>query len=279
MPVVIPIIAAYASSVGTAALLAGSITIANVAAGLTMLGSVLSIAGTVTKNEKLSKIGNGLMLVGGATSLVNSLAGGTPAGAAAAAAKPGPPVVDATVQAGKIQAPPVLDTVVSPRTDLLTSPAQPLQGQGALLDASNPATQATNSVAAIQNPVAPTAAATAPPPPGTISTEAGLKTGLDKTGTQKPGIIASFLKDNAAATTVLGQGIVGAYQKQQEDLTARRKIEAEQKIRDFDEQRRIAFNTSVSGVQIQEKPWDNPLDQTQNQPGNRSLIGMVRNPA
>ena len=263
MPVVIPIIAAYASATGTAALLAGSFTIANVAAGITMLGSVLSIVGTVTKNEKLSKVGNGLMLVGGATSLINNLAGGTPAGPIKA--EPPPPVVDATVQAGQIQAPPVIEAgaPVVPGADTL-APATPITGEAL------PA--ATDSVAAAPTATvaAPTGNITPAPAPGTISPAPGL--------TPKPGIIASFLKDNAAATTVLGQGIVGAYQAKKEDDIAKRKIEEEQRVLAEEERRRQNFNTSVSGVQIQAKPWDNPLDQTQNQPGNRSLIGFARNP-
>lgn len=274
MPVIIPIIAAATAYSGTAALLAGTFTVANVAAGITMLGSVLSVVGTVTKNEKLSKIGNGLMLVGGATSLINNLAGGAGAGVPApteSAAATGAPAGEAVAQAGQIQTPSVLDTVASPGADLLTSPAAPLQGQGALLDASNPGTQATNSVAAVQNPVAPTATVAAVPAPGTISAAPGLA--------PKPGIIASFLKDNAAGVTVLGQGIMGAYQAKKDDDIAKRKIEEEQRVRAEEERLRQNFNTSVSGVQIQAKPWDNPLDQTQNQPGNRSLIGMVRNPA
>lgn len=276
MPIIIPIIAAATAYSGTAALIGGAFTVANVAAGITMLGSVLSVVGTVTKNEKLSKIGNGLMLVGGATSLINNLAGGAGAGVPApteSAAATGAPAGEAVAQAGQIQTPSVLDTVASPGADLLTSPAAPLQGQGALLDASNPGTQATNSVAA-----APTATAVAPignvttaPAPGTISAAPGLA--------PKPGIIASFLKDNAAGVTVLGQGIMGAYQAKKDDDIAKRKIEEEQRVRAEEERLRQNFNTSVSGVQIQAKPWDNPLDQTQNQPGNRSLIGMVRNPA
>lgn len=264
MPVIIPIIAAAASYGGTAALIGGTITVANVAAGLTMLGSILSIAGTVTKNEKLTKIGNGLMLVGGATSLVNSLAGGTAAGATSA----NPVAADASLATeagttGKIASPaPLLDTAASPGADLLTPPVEPLQGQGALLDASNPGAQATNSVAAVQNPVAPSANAVNP------AGNSGTPT------TPKPGIIAQFLKDNAQGVTVLGQGIAGAYQAQQTKETNRLKLEEEQRQRDFEERRRQQFNSSVLDSTIQARPLDYPV--APNTAGNRSLIGVAR---
>ena len=286
MPVVIPLIAAAASYGGTAALIGGSFTVANIAAGLTMLGSVLSIAGTVTKNEKLSKIGNGLMIVGGATSIINSLAGGAPAGAADTAASTAesaatPPTDVAT--AGKIAAPPsaTVDTgsilnadSLAPQTStgvLAEAPPTPLIGGESALS------PATASVA--NAPAAPTPLAAAAPTPGPT-------TPTTPTG-PPPGIIASYLKDNAAGVTLLGQGIMGAYGQQQTNEAAKRKVEEERRIRDFEEQRRQGFNASVTGSRIQLSPWQTaptpnamalPIPQPQ-PPGSRPLIGTVRRPA
>lgn len=277
MPVVIPIIAAAASYGGTAALLTGTFTVANVAAGLTMLGSILSIAGTVTKNEKLTKIGNGFMIVGGATSIINALSGGMPAGAAQAAtpaeaaAAPvdvaGPGQISATAPGAETTAP--ADAGAVPPTSL----AEPAATESLAGDL----TPATEAVAGA--PAAPTPMAASAPAPGV-----GV---VPPPASPTPGIIGSFLKDNAAGVTLLGQGIMGAYGQQQADDAAKRKIEEEQRVRDYEDQRRREFNASVTGSRIQLSPWETaptpnamalPIPQPQ-QPGSRPLIGTVRRTA
>lgn len=283
MPIILPLIAAAASYGGTAALIGGTFTVANVAAGLTMLGSVLSIAGTVTKNEKLSKIGNGLMIVGGATSIVNALAGGTPAGAASTAAPTTEAVAPSAdvATAGKIAAPsPTIDTGSILNADSLAPPTS----TGVLAEA--PPTPLVGGESAMAPATASVANAPSAPTPLAASATPGIGTGGTSVASP-PGLIASFLKDNAAGVTLLGQGIMGAYGQQQTNEAAKRKIEEEQRIRDFEEQRRQAFNTSVTGSQIQLSPWKTaptpnamalPIPQPQ-LPGSRSLIGTVRRTA
>lgn len=83
IPIVIGAMATYGAAAGTAALLAGTLTLATVAAGATMLGGVLMIAGGLKGGKEGAKwIGQGSMLA-----LVGSL--GTAAAGSSAASTTG----------------------------------------------------------------------------------------------------------------------------------------------------------------------------------------------
>lgn len=85
MPVIVVAVAAGSFAAGAAALATATTLLATVSAGALMVGSALTIAGTITGNSKLTKIGGFISLAGGIGSLASSLGGaaGSAAGAGA----------------------------------------------------------------------------------------------------------------------------------------------------------------------------------------------------
>lgn len=85
MPVIVVAVAAGSFAAGAAALATATTLLATVSAGALMVGSALTIAGTITGNSKLTKIGGIISLAGGIGSLASSMGGaaGSAAGAGA----------------------------------------------------------------------------------------------------------------------------------------------------------------------------------------------------
>ena len=73
------VVAIVATAGAAAPLLAGSLTVASVSAGLVVVGSALTIASVATGNEKLGKIGGTLALVGGIGLAANAALGASSA--------------------------------------------------------------------------------------------------------------------------------------------------------------------------------------------------------
>jgi hypothetical protein len=149
MPVAIPIIAAFASG-AVGAVIAGTATFAAYA---TVAGAVLSVAGAVTHNKDLMRIGAIVGIVGGAASLINGAS--TVAGEAAA------PGIDEAVKAGDYvnSADAASDAAYAARTSAIEPPTPPPG-----MDTAVPATQIPDS-----NALAPPGTAT----PASLAQQAG----------------------------------------------------------------------------------------------------------
>ena len=101
MPVAAVALAASSFAAGAAAFTAATTIGGMVAAGATMVGSALSIVGTVTGNAKLSKIGGVLALGGMAgTAMINSSANAAASTAGAAAGEAATETAAAAVEGG-----------------------------------------------------------------------------------------------------------------------------------------------------------------------------------
>lgn len=99
MPVVVVALAAGSFAAGAAAIATATTLMATVAAGALMVGSALTIAGTVTGNKKLTKIGGIISLAGGVASLANNLAGSGAAAAGAGAENVAPVLAETGAEA------------------------------------------------------------------------------------------------------------------------------------------------------------------------------------
>lgn len=153
MPVVVVALAAGSFAAGAAALAAATTLAATVAAGALMVGSALTIAGTVTGNKKLTKIGGIISLAGGVASLANNLAGSGAAAASAGAENVAPVLAETGAEAaasGALSGATGAETITGISGDVVAGGAGALPPGGGLIDAAAPAAEAGSAVTAAE---------------------------------------------------------------------------------------------------------------------------------
>lgn len=242
MPVVIPIIAAFASG-AVAAVAAGTATFAAYA---TVAGAVLSVAGAVTHNKDLSRIGAIVGIVGGVASLAGGASGAAAAGeavdqsaaetarlaaqesAAAGGAAVAEPVAQAGGAGGLVDAgstPPDVTggvTVTTPGMDrpvmgLADKAAQIQQQQGGLAAADATVAQpAATNYAGPGSPGAGGPTDVAPPAPGSIASiskqyNAGDLNDWWSKVQQAGKAVGGFIKDNKEVVSLAGKALESMY--------------------------------------------------------------------
>lgn len=215
MPVAVVALAAYSFVGAAAAATAVGATMATmVAAGAVMVGSALTVVGTLTGNQKLTKIGGIIGLAGGIGGLANSALSGAETAGSAAADTAGTAATDTATDAAADAA---TSTATSTATDAATDAAtsavttspvtppggiEPMAGGGAI-DANS----------AVVNPITPPTSAPTPavtatptqPPAGAIDAmSTSIPNTFDATATKAGQAAAGADPFNVNASNVTG---------------------------------------------------------------------------
>lgn len=201
MPMVIPIIAAAGSIAAGAAAFAAATTVAGmVVGGLMIAGGALTILGTLTGNQSLSKWGGILSLAGGIGSIASNIAAGTAQEVARQAAEEGFRASEITAQ----------NAAAAGAGDIASgaaSAAAPAATAGADAAASTPGPASTGPAAVDQAP-APGAATDTPGLVDNVWDKAGpgeggpWDSGAAETASKSP--VQELLKDTPPADTYTG---------------------------------------------------------------------------